>query len=85
MRLKIHENQPKINMKSYLKFSSIWVVGGLPAQSKYGGKGSPPSLGWVFPAASTHRVISKLWKYPNLKRKWMTLIWKGFNLKMIQK
>ena len=37
----------KFNMKNYLKFSSILVVGALPAQSQYGGKGSPPSLGWV--------------------------------------
>ena len=37
----------KFNMKNYLKFSSILVVGGLWSRVQYGRKGSPPSLGWV--------------------------------------
>ena len=47
----------KFNMKSYLKFSSILVVGATSSESKYGGKGLPPSLGWVFPVALSRRVV----------------------------
>ena len=39
----------KFCMKSYLKFCSILVVGAFWNQPPGGRKGTPPSLGWVFP------------------------------------
>ena len=50
----------KFNMKNYLKFSSILVVGALSIRVQYGGKGSPPSLGWVFPVAWGRGVVAEL-------------------------
>ena len=48
------------NIKNYLKFSSILVVGALRGEPKYGGKGLPPSVGWVFPVASTRSAVGYL-------------------------
>ena len=50
----------KFNMKNYLKFSSILAVGALSSRGQYGGKGSPPSLGWVFPVALSRRAVGDL-------------------------